>query len=124
MATEVDRLVSTRTARILKKKNIPQGEQALYTRLVVNLRPNKAVHERLKMCMGRYKMESVMETKTRTADLTTCKLHMNGVVSTPGARFVGGDVKDFYLNTTLKKKRYGKVGAKYIPEERIIKHDL
>ena len=69
-------------------------------------------------------MESVMETTTRTADLTTCKLHMNGVVSIPGARFAGGDVKYVYLNTPLKKKRYGKVRAKYIPEETIRKHRL
>ena len=44
MATEVDRLVSTRTTRFLKKKNIPQGEKVVYTRLVVDLRPNKLVH--------------------------------------------------------------------------------
>ena len=92
--------------------------------MVVYLRPNKAVHEILKMCMGGDKMESVMETTTRTADLTTCKLHLNGVVSTPGARFAGGDVKDIYLNIPLKKKRYGKVRAKYISEEAIRKHDL
>ena len=51
MATEVDRLVSTRITRFLKKKNIPQGEKSVYTRLVVDLRPNKAVHERLRMCL-------------------------------------------------------------------------
>ena len=102
MATEVYRLVSTRKTRFLKKENIPQGEKAVYTILVVYLRPNKAVHERLRMCMGGDKMESVMETTTITADLTTCKLHMNVVVSTPGARFAGGDVKDFYLHTQLK----------------------
>ena len=45
MATEVDRIVIKRTTRFLKKKNIPQGEKAVYTRLVVDLRPNKAVHE-------------------------------------------------------------------------------
>ena len=124
MATEVDRLVSTRTTKFLRKKNIPQVEKAVYTRLVVDLRPNKAVHERLRMCMGSDRMEIVMETTTRTADLTTCKLHINGVVSTPGARFAGGDVKCFYLNTPLKRNRYGKVRAKYIPEETIRKHDL
>ena len=124
MATEVDMLFSTRTNRFLKKKNISQGEKAVYTRLVVDLRTNKAVHESLRMCMGGDKMESVMETTTRTADLATCKLHMNGVVSTPGARFAGGDVKYFYLNTPLKRKRNGKVRAKYIPEETIRKHDL
>ena len=57
-------------------------------------------------------MESVMDTTARMANLATCKLHMNGVVSTPGARFSGGDVKDFYLNTPLKKKRYGKVRSR------------
>ena len=57
-------------------------------------------------------MKSVMETTKRTADLTTCKINMNGVVSTPGAIFAGGDVKYFYLNTPLKRKRYGKARAK------------
>ena len=124
MATEMDRLIDTETTRFLKKKNIPLGETAVYTRLVVDLKLNKAVHEILRMCMGGDRMRSVMETTTRTADLTTCKLHMNGVVSTPGARFAGGDVKDFYLNMPLKKKRYGKLRAKYIPEETIKKHQL
>ena len=69
--------------------------------------------------MGGDNTESVMETTARTADLTTCKLHMNGVVSTPGAIFAGGYVKDFYLNTPLKRKRYRKVIEKYILEETI-----
>ena len=124
MSTKVDRLVSTQTTRFMKKRNIPKGNKAVYTRLVVDLRPDKAVHERLRMCMGGDKMESVMDTTTRTADLTTGKLHMNGVVSTPGARFAGGDVNGFYLNTPLKNKRYGKAKAKYIPEEMIKKHNL
>ena len=124
MATEVDRLFSTEKTRFLRKKNIPQREKAVYTRLVVDLIPNKAVHERLRMYMGGDKMEIVMETTTRTADLTTCKLHMNGLVSTPGARFAGRDVKDFYLNTPLNRKRYRMVRAKYIPEETIRKRNL
>ena len=57
--------------QILKKEKIPQGEKSVYTRLVVDIRPNKAVHDILRMCMGGYKMESVMDTTTRTADLTT-----------------------------------------------------
>ena len=71
MATEVDMLVSTQTTRFAKKRNIPKFKKAVYARLVVDLRPNKAVHERLRMCMGGDKMESVMDTKMRTADLTT-----------------------------------------------------
>ena len=119
MSSKLDRLVSTQTTRFMKKRDIPKGEKAVYTKLVVDLIPNRAVHERLRMCMGGDKMESVMDTTTRTAYLTTCKFHMNGVVSTPGAIFAGGGVKDFYLNTPLKKKIYGKVKAKYIPEATI-----
>ena len=123
-STEVDRLVKTETIGFIKKGNIPRGEKAVYTRLVVDLRPNKAVHEILRMCMGGDQMTSVMDTTTRTADLTTCKLHMNSVISTPGAEFAAGDVKDFFLHTPLKKKRYGKVQAKYIPAKTIEKHQL
>ena len=47
-------------------------------------------------------MTSVMDTTTRTADLTTCKIHLNGVVSTKGEIFAASDVKDFYLGTPLK----------------------
>ena len=46
MSTDVKRLVSTQMTRFMKKRNIPKGEKAVYTRLVVDLRPNKAVHNR------------------------------------------------------------------------------
>ena len=103
MSTEVDSLVETRTIRFTKNRNITRGENVVYTQLVVDLRPNKAVHERLRMCMGGNQMTSVMDTTTQTADLTTRRLHMNSVVSTPGAEFAAGDVKDFYLNTLIEK---------------------
>ena len=69
-------------------------------------------------------MTSVMETTTRTADLTTCKIHLNGVVSTKGGIFAASDVKDFYLGMPLKEKRYGKVKTKYTPQVTIDKYKL
>ena len=96
--------MNTVTIDIIKKKSIPSNEKAVYTRLVADLRPNKAVHERLIMCMGGDHMTSFMDTTTRTADLTTCKIHLTSVVSTEGGRFAGSDVKDFYLGTPLKDK--------------------
>ena len=117
-------MVNTKTIRFIKKRNIPRGEKAVYTRLVVDLRPNKAVHERLRMCMGGDPMTSLVDTTTRMADLTTYKLNMNSNISTPGVEFTARDVKDFYLKTPLKKTRYGKVRAKYIPEEKIKKYNL
>jgi len=51
------------------------------------------------------------------ADLTTTKLILNKVVSTPGARFMTLDITDFYLGTPLKYKRYLKVHKKMIPSK-------
>ena len=70
MSTEVDRLIDTVTINFSKRKNIPRNEKAVYTRLVADLRPNKEVHERLRMCMGGDQMTSVMDTTTRTEELT------------------------------------------------------
>ena len=108
MSTEVDRLVDTKSIGFTKKRDNPRGEQAVYTRLVVDLRPHKTVHERLRMCMSGNQMTRVMETTTRTVDLTTSKLHMNSVISTPGSEFAAGDAKDYYLNTPRKKKKVWK----------------
>ena len=74
--------------------------------------------------MGRDQMTSVIDTTTRTSDLTTCKIHLNGVVSTKDGGFAVSDVKDFYLGTPLKDKRYGRVKAKYIPQVTIDKYNL
>ena len=66
MSVEVDRRVNTKTIKFIRKEMIPRGEKAVYTRLVADLRPNKEIHERLRMCMGGDQMESVMDTATRT----------------------------------------------------------
>ena len=71
------------------------------------------------MCMGSDKMESVMDTTTRTSDLTTFKFHMNGVVSTPGAKFAGADVKYFNLNIPLETIKKHNL-KQYIEEDRWI----
>ena len=56
--------------------------------------------------------------------MTTCKVHLNGVVSTEGGRIAASDIKDFYLETLLTKPRFGKVGVKYIPQATIDKYGL
>ena len=76
--------MNTKTTKFIRKAMVPRGEKSVYTKLVADLRPNKEINERLRMCMGGDQMESVMDTSTRTADLTTCKIHLNGVVSTEG----------------------------------------
>ena len=67
MSMEIDHLIDTITIDFIKRERIPKNEKSVYTRLVEYLCPNKAVHERLRMCMGGDQMKSVMDTTTRTA---------------------------------------------------------
>jgi hypothetical protein len=43
---------------------------------------------------------------TPTADLLTVKLLLNSVISTPNAKFMTLDLKDFYLMTPMKRYEY------------------
>ena len=56
-------------------------------------------------------------TKTSTANLITMKLLLNSVLSTPNAKFMTVDIKNFYLETKLKDKQYMFLPAELIPKE-------
>ena len=54
---------------------------------------------------------------TRGADMTTIKLLLNSVVSTPDARFITADINNFYLNTEMEKPEYMKIQINPIQQE-------
>ena len=61
---------------------------------------------------------------TSTADMLLAKILFNGVISTKNARFMTGDIKNFYLNTPLKRKEYIKLRLADIPEEVVTEYKL
>ena len=61
---------------------------------------------------------------TPTADMFLDKILFNSVISTKNARFMLGDIKNFYLNTPLKKKEYIKLKLADIPQEVINEYKL
>ncbi len=46
------------------------------------------------------------DTGTPTADILTVKLLLNSIISTPNAKFMTMDIKDFYLNTPMARYEY------------------
>ena len=52
------------------------------------------------------------------------KILFNSVISTKNARFMTGDIKNFYLNTPLKRKEYIKLKLTDIPQEVITVYKL
>jgi hypothetical protein len=59
-----------------------------------------------------------------TADMTLFKCLANIIISTPGARCIMLDIKDFYLNTPMKCKEYMRLKMTDIPDEIIKEYNL
>jgi Reverse transcriptase (RNA-dependent DNA polymerase) len=90
---------------------------------VVAYRPEKEKPYRVRITVGGDRVVYDGEVSTRTADLATVKILLNSVISTPGARFVTLDIKDFYLNTIMDwdDRVYMRIPEKLVPES-IKKH--
>jgi hypothetical protein len=61
---------------------------------------------------------------TPTADLLTVKLLLNNIISTPNAKFMTLDLKDFYLMTPMKRYEYFHMKLELFPQDIIDKYDL
>ena len=112
------RVKGTDTIFFIKHTDIPAGRRATYLRNVVTDRPQKANPARVRWTAGGDQVDYPGEVSTKTADLTTAKILLNSVVSTPGAKFMGIDLKDFYLNTPLKDRyEYMRIPVTTIPAD-------
>jgi hypothetical protein len=55
------------------------------------------------------------DMSTKTSDLATVKILLHSKISTPNARFMTMDIKDFYLNTPMDIYEYIKVPLSLFP---------
>jgi len=115
----------TDTIRFIRKEDLPAGAKVTYGRIVVDYRPQKDEKNRARLCAGGDKLPNLVgDLSTPTADLSTIKMLWNSVISTPGARYVTMDLKNFYLNTPMEHFQYMKLPIKTIPDEIIEKYNL
>ena len=91
----------TDTIRFISVTDLPAGKSATYIKIVAADKPNKDIKQRVRFTVGGDRMVYDGDVSTKTANLETLKIILNSVVSTPGARFMNVDIKDFYLNTPL-----------------------
>ena len=105
--------------------NIPKGRTVTYGRIVINYRQQKADPNRVRITAGGNLIKDYPgELTTRTADLTTSKILWNSILSTEGAKFMGLDIKSFYLTATLDRYEYMKMPIDMFPEHIIQQYNL
>ena len=99
----------------------PNGQ---YGKFVCNVRLDKDEVNRTRFVVGCNRINYPGYVGTPTADMFLAKILFNSVISTKNARFMTGDIKNFYLNTPLKRKEYIKLRLADIPEEVITEYKL
>jgi hypothetical protein len=119
-----DRIQGTNTIFFIRKDQVPKGRTCTYGRLVVDIRPHKEEKERTRLTVGGNLIHYPGGVSTKTAGLTTAKLLFNSTVSTPGAKFMCMDVKNFYLNTPMERFEYMRLPMAQIPDEIIQQYQL
>ena len=113
----------TNTMLFIDKSQVPSDRWKDMTniRLVCNVRPQKSEVNRTRCTVDGSRTNFVGNVSTPTANLLTVKLLLNSIISTPGARFLGLDLKDFYLNTPMERPEYVRMKLSLFPDD-VIEH--
>jgi hypothetical protein len=114
----------TNTIHYISRHAVPAGRQVTYGRLVSSIRPNKDEVHRIRVTVGGDKLDFPGVTTTQCASLTTTKCLLNSTISTPKAKFIVLDVKNFYYGTPMKRYEYMKQPIKLIPNKVINQYNL
>ena len=119
-------LKGTNTFRFIPFHEIPNNRRKdiTYARIVVDYRPQKAEPHRTRITVGGDRINYPYKVTTETAELTTHKLLLNSVVSTPQARYMTADIGNFYLGTPMERAEYMFLPLSYIPNEIIEQYNL
>jgi hypothetical protein len=111
----------TNTMTFIHVKDLPTNRKATYARIVVADRPSKADSKRMRLTVGGDRIDYPDEVSTKTSSLPTAKILINSTISTPNARAMVLDIKDFYLNTPMERTEYMRININDIPTP-IISH--
>ena len=119
-----DRVDGTDTIFFIHYHEMPKDRRATYANFVVDIRPEKEEKHRVRLTVGGNLVEYPGNVSTDTTDITTAKILFNSILSTPKARFLGIDIKNFYLNNDMTRYEYMKIPLDLIPEDIMVKYNI
>jgi hypothetical protein len=118
------RMKGTNTINFIHRSQVPTGRTVTYARFCANIRPQKEESHQCQITVGGDRINYPGKVSMKLAGLTTITLLLNSVVSKPTAKFMTADVKNFYLNTPLKRPEYMRIPVKLVPQEIIDDYNL
>jgi hypothetical protein len=120
------RYKGTNTIHFIHKNQVPHDrmKDVTYGSFSCDYKPNKTEKERTRLTAGGDRINYPEDVGTPTADMLVFKCLINSVVSTKGAKCLMLDIKDFYLNTPMKRYEYMHLKMTDIPDEIIKEYKL
>ena len=103
---------------------VTQDRKVAYCHIVCNIRLHKTENHIVSIKVGGKKLTYGDPLSTPTVDLNTEKIHMDSVLSTPDAKYLIVDVKNFYLKNPTNKNKYCNISIELIPHEVVYKYVL
>ena len=109
------------TIRFIQKEEVPfdRIKDVTYGSFSCDIKPNKEEINRTSLTMGRDRINYPDDCGTPTADMILFKILVNSIISTPNAKCVMMDIKDFYLRTPVRQPEYMHLKLTNIPDEAI-----
>ncbi len=99
-------------------------KDVVYGSFICDIKQNKTETHQTRLTAGGDRINYPEDVGTPTADMTLVKTMLNSVISTMGAKCVMLDIKDFYLNTPMKRYEYMRIKITDIPEEIIKEYKM
>ena len=96
----------TNTIFFISRSKVPKNKRLTYARFVCSYHPQKAEPYRTRITIGGNLIDYPGNLSMKVANMTTFKILVNSSLSTPGARWLGLDVKNYYLGTPMEDYEY------------------
>ena len=115
----------TNTVFFITKQQVLKNRIVTYAHIVCSVCPEKEEPNRTRITTGGNLVTDYPgPTSMETAGLETVKIHWNSVLSTPGAKWMGMDISNMYLNTPLDRFKYMRMHQRDVPQEIIDKYKV
>ncbi len=117
---------ATNTIFFIRKDQLLKDrmKDVTYGSFICDIKQNKTETHRTRLTAGGDRINYPEDVGTPIADMTLVKIMLNSVISTKGAECVMLDIKDFYLNSPMKRYEYMCIKITDIPEEIIKEYKM
>ena len=119
-----NRVDATNTIFFIPITKVPRHKRPTYARFICSFCPQKPEPYRTRITVGGNLIDYPGNLSMKVADMTTFKILVNSTLSTPGAKWLGLHVKNYYLGTPMDNYEYMFIPINQIPQEIIDHYNL